>query len=127
MSLRDTILAADDIETEDVPVPEWGVNIQVRGMSGSDRADIMDAALQDDGSLSLKRFYPDVVILASHDPETGERIFDPADRDALMAKSGKALDRLAEVALELSGMTEESRKEAGKDSPSTTETDASTS
>ena len=34
---RDEILGAQDIQTERVPVPEWGGEVIVRSMSGSER------------------------------------------------------------------------------------------
>jgi len=32
------ILAADDLPWEDVPVPEWGGEVRVRGLNGSQRS-----------------------------------------------------------------------------------------
>lgn len=124
MSLRDTILATDDIQAEQVEVPEWGVTVEVRGMSGADRAAIMESAMDDGGNVSFTRFYPDIVILTAYDPETGERVFVDGDQDAVMAKNGRAVDRIAEAGLRLSGMTEDARTEAGKDSPSTVSDDS---
>lgn len=126
MSLRDQILAKNDIPSESVEVPEWGLTVEVRGMTGSDRAAILEAAMTPDGGVNLQAFYPEVVIACTHDPETGERVFGPEDRDALMSKSGKALDRLATAGLRLSGMTEDEQKALGKDSPSTPDAGSST-
>ena len=41
---RDAILEAEDIETEEVAVPEWGGNVLVRGLSGTQR-DIWEQGL----------------------------------------------------------------------------------
>ena len=116
MSLRDRILAADDIPSETVKVPEWSCDVLVRGMTGADRASLLERAVTPEGAVTFSQFYPEVVIATAHDPETGERLFDDADRDLLMQKSGAALDRVASVGLRLSGMTDESAKAAGKDS-----------
>lgn len=115
-SLRDAILATDDIQKEPLLVPEWGVTVEVRGMSGAARADMMENAADEDGGLSFRSFYPEIVILCTFDPETGEQVFEAGDRDAVLSKSGSAINRIAEVGLRLSGMDKESRTEAGKDS-----------
>lgn len=126
MTLRDRILSADDIVSERVNVPEWGVDVDVRTMTGAERARIMQAAADAGGRVDFERVFPDVVIACSHDPETGERVFGFDDRDALMAKSGAAIDRIAQVGLRLSGFTEASQTEMGKGS-SGTPSDAPTS
>jgi hypothetical protein len=127
MSLRDRILSAKDIQSQSLEVPEWGLTVEVRGMSGADRARIIEAAMTTDGGVNLQAFYPDVVISCCHDPETGERVFDPEDRIALMEKSGKAIDRIASLGLELSGMTEDAQKATGKGSSTTPKGVSSTS
>lgn len=127
MNLRDKIFEADDIDRETVEIPEWGVSIEVRTMTGADRGLLMEAAVdQDTGGVRLQRIYPDAVILSAYDPETGERVFRDEDRDGLLAKSGKAVDRLAAVAMRLSGFEAGAVDAAGKDS-STSPSDATSS
>lgn len=116
MSLRDKILQAADITTEKVEVPEWGVTVEVKTMTGGERAKIMQTAAENGGVMDFTKIYPDVVIACAYDPETGERVFDYDDRPHLMAKSGLAIDRIAVVGLRLSGFTRESVDTLGKDS-----------
>ena len=127
MSIRDLILAAQDIPSESVDVPEWGVKVEVRGMTGAERTRIMDKAVGQTGDVNLQCVYPEIVIATSFDPESGEQIFSPNDRDALLAKSANALDRLASVGMRLSGFTQESADVAGKDSSATATADSSLS
>ena len=127
MSLRDQILAANDIPSEKVPVPEWGVTVEVRGMTGAERTRIMDKAVDQQGGVNLQFVYPEIVIATSFDDITGEQIFKPSDRDTLLNKSAVALDRLAQVGMKLSGFTQESSDEAGKDSSATDTADSSLS
>jgi hypothetical protein len=120
MTLRDQILAASDIVSEIVGVTEWGVEVEVRGMTGADRTRILeDAVDQGSGAVSLQAFYPDVVIATCFDPETGVPVFGSDDRVALMAKSAQAIDRIAQVGLRLSGMDESASDAAGKGSSAT--------
>lgn len=127
MSIRDQILTAQDIPSEIVDVPEWGVKVEVRGMTGAERTRIMDKAVGQTGDVNLQFVYPEIVIATSFDPESGEQIFSPSDRDALLAKSANALDRLASVGMRLSGFTQESADVAGKDSSATATADSSLS
>lgn len=124
MSIRDQILAVQDIPTELVEVPEWGVKIEVRGMTGAERTRIMDKATANDGDMNLQMIYPEIVIATSFDPETGEQVFLPEDRDILLSKSATALDRVAMVGMRLSGFTKESADELGKGSSETDSDDS---
>jgi len=126
VSMRDLILNSDDIPTELIDIPEWGVTIEVRGMTGADRASILESAMLPTGGVNLQAFYPEIIIACAHDPETGQRLFTSADRDAVMAKSGKAIDRLATAGLSLSGMTEAAQTQLGKDSSMTESADSTT-
>ena len=102
-SLREKILAAKDIRSERVHVPEWGVEVEVRSMTGAQRARVLQGATVD-GEVDLERLYPILLIETVYDPETGEPVFDAADRDALNAKNSGALERIAKVAMRLSGI-----------------------
>ena len=125
MSIRDQILAVQDIPTQMVEVPEWGVKIEVRGMTGAERTRIMDKATATAGDMNLQMIYPEIVIATSFDPKTGEQVFVPEDRDILLSKSATALDRVAMVGMRLSGFTKESADELGKDSSETASEDLS--
>ena len=77
------------------------------------------------GGVNLQFVYPEIVIATSFDNVTGEQIFKPSDRDTLLSKSAVALDRLAQVGMRLSGFTQDSADEAGKDSSATAIEDSS--
>jgi hypothetical protein len=103
--LRKSIFEADDIGREVVDVPEWEVKVEVRGMNGKARATFLRRATNPaDGTLEYEKFYPELLIATIHDPESGEKVFESADRDAINEKSGAALERLALVAQRLSGL-----------------------
>ena len=102
-SLRERILSAQDIQSERVYVPEWDVEVEVRSMTGAQRARVLQGATVD-GEVDLERLYPILLIETVYDPETGDRVFSPADRDALNAKNSGALERIAKVAMRLSGI-----------------------
>ena len=124
MSLRDQILNSNDIPKELVKVKEWGVEIEVRGMTGAERTRILDLAQSENG-MNLQTVYPEIVISTAFDAESGEKIFTPQDRTALLSKSASALDNLATVGMRLSGFLAETSNELGKDSSETVTGDSS--
>jgi hypothetical protein len=125
-NLSDKIFAVDDIQSEDVYVDVWDVTVQVRSMTARARARMIGNAQSDSGRFSLEEVLPDLVIECTFDPESGERVFSPGDRDAVMAKSASAVEQIATVAMRLSGMNDEAVDEAGK-GLSPTQSDASSS
>lgn len=124
MSLRDQILNSNDIPKELVKVKEWNTEIEVRGMTGAERTRILDLA-QDEKGMNLQMVYPEIVISTAFDPVSGEKIFSPEDRTALLSKSANALDSLATVGMRLSGFLAETSNDLGKDSSETAIEDSS--
>ncbi len=113
-SLRESILGAKDIQTETVSVPEWDVTVQVRGLTGTQRARLLKNGFEPSGAVNFERLYPELVIASTFDPESGERVFTDADRDALNEKSGKALERIAQAAMRVSGLNPDANEDAAK-------------
>jgi hypothetical protein len=115
------ILAAQDLETREVEVKQWGGSVIVRALSGKER-DAYEAscmverpAIAADGKRvrgqmemhrSLLNIRAKLVVRALVD-EGGNRLFKDTDAAALGEKSGAALDQLFDVAAELSGLTAE--------------------
>jgi hypothetical protein len=116
-SLRERILATQDITSELVEVPEWGVTVQVRSMTARERSQAIKAWSGDDDRVDLEQLYPVLLVQTVFDPETGERVFQPEDVDTLNTKNSAALERLAVVAVRLSGMDQKAVDEAAKRFP----------
>lgn len=125
-SLRDRILGASDIRRESVRVPEWDVVVEVRGLTGSQRAKLMKNGFDARGGADFEKLYPELLIASTFDPETGEQVFSEADRESLNGKSGAALERVAQAAMRISGLSPDAVEEAEKNSDETP-SDASTS
>jgi CRISPR/Cas system CSM-associated protein Csm3 (group 7 of RAMP superfamily) len=124
--LRKTILEIDDIQKEIVTVPEWGnIKIEVRSIDSKTRARILQRASKD-GALNLERWFPELVVATAHDPDTGEKLFEAADVDALNSKNGNAINRISTVAQRLAGMMEADVEDAKQDFGET-QSDVSTS
>ena len=117
---KDQILAARDIATETVSVPEWGGEVIVRGMTGTDR-DAFEASVVNmrDGAAAVDMRNVRAKLVASCAVgEDGARLFTDDDVMALGAKSAQALGRVFEVAQRLSGLTKEDVTALGKASAS---------
>lgn len=106
-SLRQQILDADDIKTETVYVPEWGVTVLVRGLEAGERNDMVGEARDEQGNTDLNVYYGRIVQVATLDPETREQVFAVDDMPMLRRKAAKAIDRIALTSLRLSGMGKE--------------------
>lgn len=117
---RDQILGADDLLFEDVPVPEWGGTVRVRGLSGAERDDFEAGVVQVKGkktSMNLRNLRARLVALAVVGAD-GKRLFADSDVRALGHKSAAALQRVFEAAQRLSGLSDEDVEELTKNSDS---------
>ena len=112
-TLRDAILAADDLPRVEVQTPEWapfGVpTVFVRGLTAAERDDYEQSLTErtPDGSVRAKAKQSNLrasfVVRVLVDAD-GERIFTDRDVDALGKKNAAVIDRLWDEARELSGM-----------------------
>jgi len=107
MSIRDTILAANDVPEETVDVPEWDVKLLIRGLAAGEAVDFYERVMvtkNGEQTVNRKVWGPELLIACSFDPETLKPVFEAADRDALSRKSSAVVIRLAGVAARLSGL-----------------------
>jgi hypothetical protein len=110
-ALRDKILNAKDIKSEVVHVDEWDADVEIRGLSGAERASLVDKATvkETDGEgkhtsrVDQSALYPLLIIATAYEPG-GEKLFTDGDRDAINGKSAGALEKVAAVSMRLSGM-----------------------
>lgn len=113
MLSREAILAAQDLKTEDVSVPEWGGVVRVAVMTGTAR-DAWEQSLVP----ASKGEAPNVanirarLVAACAVDESGARLFTDTDAVALGAKSAAALERVAKACQRLNGLTAEEAETA---------------
>lgn len=102
-SLRERISASKPT-CERVTVPEWGVELELRGITVKQRADLLQYADTGDGEPDMVRFGPMLLVVAAHDPETGEAAFSADDVDWLAEQPAGVVDRLVGDAMRVSGL-----------------------
>jgi hypothetical protein len=111
--LREKILGISDIKVEQITIPEWdGTVVLVKALSARQRAAYIDAATDRNGKFKADAMY-NVVLTNTFDPEGGELLFDPADRDAILDKNAAAVSRIQEKIFALSGLGNEAAEDLG--------------
>ena len=127
---KTAILTAQDLQTEDVEVPEWGGAVRVRSFTGRERDAFESSMVRGEGrdrKVDLTNRRARLVGLTVID-ETGQRLFTDEEVDLLGAKSGAALDRVFAIAQKLNGLSGSDVEELSKNSsgvPSAVSTSAS--
>lgn len=114
-SLRELIIAKDDRTSEPFYVKQWGVTVEIRSMSGTERADIMEKFFdQETREVDMKAMNPAFIVKTCYDPESGEAVFSPGDESWLADKNAGALEDMAAIALRLSGLDAKASERSGK-------------
>jgi len=111
MGLRETVFAATDSTLIKVNVPEWGIDVWIRVISGKERDAFEDALVNQNATDIKARF----LVFALAD-EKGVRLFSDTDRDQLNVKSGKVLNRLYEIAMRHNSVSKEEVEKYEKNS-----------
>lgn len=117
---RTAILEVKDIKTEILTVPEWGGDVIVKGLSGTERDSFEAECVQGKGknqTVNLVNLRARLVARSLVD-ENGQRLFEDRDVDLLGKKSAQALSRVFERAQVLSGLTNSDVEELAKNSES---------
>lgn len=117
---RDDIMKVQDLTFEEVDVPEWGGQVRVKMMTGSER-DAYEASLYELKGQEVKMNRDDVrakLLVKCLVDENNNRLFTDAEIKMLGKKSSKVLDKLFTVAQRLNAMTDEDVKKLEKNSVS---------
>jgi hypothetical protein len=111
---REGILNANDMKTEDVPVPEWGGEVRIRTLTGTERDEFEASMVEMKKDGSAKRNVENVrarLLILCIINERGEQMFNRADIKLLGRKSAAALDRVANACNKLNAFSEEDIEE----------------
>ena len=107
---REMIEKASELKTETVSVPEWGGDVLVRELTGTERdsyeAGIVGDKTGKDRRINLQNIRARLVALSMIDPESHQRMYSDREINILGNKSAAALNRVFEVCQKLSGLTD---------------------
>jgi hypothetical protein len=105
---KDQILRAVDTEYETVDVPEWGGKVRVKTLTGDERDGYEQSLIDQRGNVTAPKLAGAQARLCALSivDDDGERLFSDSDVKALGAKSAQALNRVFDVAVRLSRMTQ---------------------
>ena len=115
---RSAILSASDMKIEELEIPEWGGSVHIKSLSGKDR-DAFESSMFEGRGKNRKENFANLrarLLVRTIVTESGDRIFQNNDINALGNKNAKALDRCFAKARELSGMSDEDVEEMVKNS-----------
>lgn len=111
---KEAILAANDLQTRVVDVPEWGGEVILKTLSGMERNAFENSLYRING----ERATPNMANMSAKllarviVDEQGNRIFTDGDIMALGGKSAAVLSRLFEIASEMNGLGEDAIDDA---------------
>lgn len=106
---REAIVEADDTEYDVVACPEWGGDVRLRSIKGTQRdAYEQSLIIEKSGSrsMNLRNARAKLIILCAVD-DIGQLIFTADDLNALGRKNAKPLDRLFDACRKLAGLSED--------------------
>jgi len=118
------ILDLEDLQSEEVAIPEWkGTKVFVREMDGDQRDEYDDAFIKANRVEGSNKLSPQstkglralVIVMCARDLE-GNLLFKMEDREQLSKKSSSALSRIHRVAARLSGLDDEEDDDSAKNS-----------
>lgn len=133
---RDDILNADDVQFEEVPVPEWApkgapnpasYKLRLKSMTGKQRDAFEASTVETKGGKQKQNLENLRARLISRCAvnDSGELMFSPPDIAPLGTRNAAALDRVFEKCREMNGLTEkdvEDLTEGFEDDPSESST-----
>jgi hypothetical protein len=105
----DQILGAVIDVSETVTVPEWGGDVIIRGMTGTER-DGFEAMVRPKGVMDLRNYRARLLVRVLVNVN-GTRLFADVQAADLGKQPAKVIDRLYDVAARLSGMADDDTEE----------------
>lgn len=105
---REDILEVDDRKYETVPCPEWGGDVRLRSISGTQRDAFEESLIKTNGNdrkVNMRNARAKLIILCAVD-EDGRALFAADDLNALGRKNAAPLDRLFDVCQKLTGTSD---------------------
>lgn len=119
MSIRDRIIAKDDLKTDTVYVPQWDETLTIKTLTGTQRdkfeASIVGMSKGGQPKQNMENIRARLVVLTVIDPDDNDLpAFTEKDIPELGKKSAAALDVVFAAAQKLNGFTKEDVEDLAK-------------
>lgn len=117
---RQLALNANDLRKAPVTSSYWKdiegnpFKAEARSLSLSEKTDIIAEYTDEEGVLDTKALTGALLIRCLYDAETNERIFEDADRDALLGKDAVAVEEIGKPVMDLNGLGVKAAERAEK-------------
>ena len=111
-TLRDKILAADDLKPIPIKIPEWGVDAFIRPLDGEAR--FLISHLPDLGNKGKNAYILEGYVCLGLVDKDGVPIFALDDRALLARKSPAVIERIYQKIIEASGIDDKTGDDAEK-------------
>jgi hypothetical protein len=115
---KEQIWQANDITWEDVPCPEWGGEVRLRGLQGNERDEFEAKSLKKgkggQREVEIKNLRARLIAACAINDD-GSPLFTAGDVLRLSQKSAVPLERLFKVAQRLSGLSDDDVEELVED------------
>lgn len=118
---KNQILESEDVQTQDLEIPEWDGTVRLRSLRGWERDDF-EQEISENKVNARARLCSRVLV-----DENGDELFQTGDIKALGQKNAKALDRIFELALSMNGLSAESEEDLRKNSETAPREDSTSS
>jgi hypothetical protein len=106
---RDQILEVEDRQYDTIECPEWGGDVRLRSITGTQRDAYEQSLMQSNGAdrkMNLRNARVKLIVLCAVD-EAGRSLFSGEDVSALGRKNAAPIDRLFDACRKLAGMSPE--------------------
>ena len=114
-AIRDKILNSK-LDAEIVSIPEWGdVKVEVREKTVEEQYQLLEKVRKKDGEIDGKLLAVETIIATTYDPETGDLVFESADRDRLRQLPAAGFNRLLNAANKAAGLEDADEAKADLD------------
>jgi len=123
MLTKEQILQADDLQTETVPVPEWGGEVTVSAIPAFER-DRFEQEVAAVGKGKIVENLRARLVARCLVDENGNKLFEASDVVHLGKKSAKVVNRLFEVCQKINGFSDDDIEELEKNSEQTQDGDS---
>lgn len=114
---REAILEAEDRKYDTVACPEWGGDVRLRSITGTQRDAYEASIITTNGSdrkVNTRNARVKLIVLCAVD-EDGRPLFTSEDLGALGRKNAAPIDRIFDACRKLSGMSEEDVERLSED------------